>query len=70
MLMTEGQIYQCVNRDCGCQVRVVRESIESDANPRCCCGAEMKKPYQKPIVRPLGTGGKHLATVKAERNKS
>jgi hypothetical protein len=50
--MTEGQVFRCQNRDCGCEVRVLRTSINARANPRCCCGAEMKKPYRKPAFRP------------------
>jgi hypothetical protein len=53
MLMSEGQIYCCQNRACGCEVRVTKMSIESGQNPRCCCGAEMKKPYTPPALREL-----------------
>lgn len=28
-------------------------SIEGSSNPRCCCGAEMKKVYSKPVLREL-----------------
>jgi predicted nucleic acid-binding Zn ribbon protein len=51
--MTRGRIYICQNRDCGCEVTVVKESIEENANPMCCCGTEMKKLYEKPTVRTL-----------------
>jgi len=53
MIMTRGQIYRCQNRDCRCEIAVVNESIEASVNPRCCCGAEMKRPYQKPTFRTL-----------------
>ena len=53
MYMTEGQVYRCQNRDCGCEVKVIKPSIESTSNPRCSCGAEMKKPYEKPVLRTL-----------------
>jgi hypothetical protein len=49
MTMTENQIFRCQNRSCGCEVRVIRPSVEARANPRCCCGTEMKKPYTRPI---------------------
>lgn len=49
--MREGQILRCQNPNCGCEVRVVRSSVEGDANPRCCCGAEMKKRYAPPTLR-------------------
>jgi hypothetical protein len=53
MLMTEGQIYRCQNRDCKCEVAVTKPSAEGSSNPRCCCGAEMKKPYVSPVLREL-----------------
>ena len=53
MRMSEGQIYQCTNRRCGCQIKVTTASVEAQSNPKCCCGAEMKKPYSKPIVRTI-----------------
>ena len=53
MTMFEGQIFRCQNRGCGCEVRVIKVSVESGQNPRCCCGAEMKKPYTPPGFREL-----------------
>ncbi len=53
--MTEGQIYRCQNRDCGCEIKVMKSSIDSNSRPRCCCGAEMKKPYKKPVFRTLNS---------------
>jgi hypothetical protein len=53
MVMLEGQIYRCVNRVCGCELRVQKMSVEATQNPRCCCGAEMKKPYTPPTFREL-----------------
>ena len=50
MSMTEGEIYRCQNRRCGCEIVVVKPSTQADVNPRCCCGSEMKKPYTKPVV--------------------
>jgi hypothetical protein len=68
MHMTEGQIYRCLNRDCGCEIKVIRSSIESNANPRCCCGAEMKKPYKKPALRMLNSDVDALFGSKVSRN--
>jgi predicted nucleic acid-binding Zn ribbon protein len=51
--MKQGQTYRCQNRDCGCEVQVLKASIEASANPRCRCGAEMKKPYEKPVFNEL-----------------
>jgi hypothetical protein len=70
MSMCEGQIYMCVNRECSCEVQVIKASSEADANPRCCCGAEMKKPYEKPTVRRVGVDSEILARLKSDRNRS
>jgi hypothetical protein len=51
--MTVGQQYRCQNLECGCEIVVSESSAEAEANPRCCCGAEMKKPYSPPAVRKL-----------------
>ena len=51
--MKQGQIYRCQNPRCGCEVQVIRPAVEERTNPRCCCGAEMKKPYHKPVVKEL-----------------
>ncbi len=64
MLMTEGKVYRCQNRDCGCEIKVIKPSIESNSNPRCCCGAEMKKPYSKPVLRTLDPDFEVLARFK------
>jgi hypothetical protein len=67
--MTEGQIYECMNRDCGCEIQVTKGSAGVDANPRCCCGAEMKKPYHKPIVRKVSVDSEILARLKVGRDQ-
>ena len=69
MSMAEGQVYRCQNRDCGCEVRVIKPSIESNSNPRCSCGAEMKKPYNKPVLRALNSDIEVLASSKTNRNE-
>jgi len=51
--MTEGQVYRCQNRDCGCEIVVTKMPLETKTNPRCFCGAEMKKPYSPPVLRVL-----------------
>jgi len=65
MLMTEGQVYRCQNRDCGCEVKVIKPSIESNSNPRCSCGAVMKKPYKEPVLRTLNSDIEILARSQA-----
>jgi len=49
MLLREGQRYRCQNRDCQAEIEVTKDSIEGDFRPRCCCGSEMKKPYNPPV---------------------
>ncbi len=63
--MTEGQVYRCQNRDCGCEVKVIKPSIESNSNPRCSCGAVMKKPYKEPVLRTLNSDIEILARSQA-----
>lgn len=55
MLMRQGQTYRCQNRGCNCEVLVMKPSVEGLGNPRCCCGAEMKKPYVPPTIRELSS---------------
>jgi hypothetical protein len=66
MGMTEGQIYQCMNRDCGSEIQVTKASAEVDANPRCCCGSEMKKPYHKPRIRKVSVDSEILARLRLD----
>ena len=61
MIMTAGQSYRCQNPDCRCEIQVTKTSMEARANPRCCCGAEMKKPYNKPVFKALDTHPDFLA---------
>ena len=45
--MRLGQRYVCQNQACRCEMEVVKASTEAAPNPRCCCGAEMRKEYKK-----------------------
>jgi hypothetical protein len=65
--MTEGQVYRCQNRDCRCEIAVTKASRKADANPRCSCGAEMKKPYNPPVVRTLDPD-ELVSRLEADRN--
>lgn len=42
----KGQVYQCPDEDCGCEVTVTKEPStefeEEDYPPTCCCGNEME----------------------------
>jgi len=43
MAMKKGEMYECTNSDCGCEINVTKGSEASNAgrSPRCCCGEEM-----------------------------
>jgi len=51
MTMRVGKRYRCQNADCRCEIEVTKASMEAGANPTCCCGAEMKKPWKKPTIK-------------------
>ena len=48
MILRARQVYRCQNSECGAEVEVLKASIEGTAKLRCCCGAEMKRPYLAP----------------------
>jgi hypothetical protein len=52
-MMQSGQRYRCQNVECRAEIEAKKASIEGSSNPRCCCGAEMKKVYSKPVLREL-----------------
>ena len=62
--MCESQVLRCQNRNCGCEVRVIKSSIAGSSNPLCCCGTVMKKPYQPPVLQEIAS--KVLAGQTAE----
>jgi hypothetical protein len=66
--MTEGQVYHCQNRTCGSEIVVTKASLEASANPRCGCGAEMKKPYSPPVLRMLDPDDELVSRLEADRN--
>jgi hypothetical protein len=42
--------WHCTNSACGCEVRVQNRAIADGTNPRCSCGAVMKKRYASPAL--------------------
>lgn len=50
-VMLKGQRFICENPDCWAVLQVTKDSTEGTSNPRCCCGAEMKKLDSRPIVK-------------------
>src|SRR5436305_13411309 len=46
MAMRTGQLWECRNSTCGCEVLVVCKSrVKDRTEPRCCCGSMMKKAH-------------------------
>ena len=41
--------WHCTNPACGCEVLVERGASQDGKNPRCACGATMKKRYVSPV---------------------
>jgi hypothetical protein len=52
--MQRGEKWHCVTAGCGAEI-VVTESSKSlqTGKPRCGCGGDMKRPYEKPMSRKL-----------------
>ena len=67
MVIEEGQVFRCQNRDCGCEIKALRSSVIAHKNPRCGCGADMRKPYRKPMFRAL-TSDLELTAIRSNKN--
>jgi hypothetical protein len=48
MIMKTGELWHCSNPACRCEVLVQSSSVSEGSNPRCVCGAPMKKKYAPP----------------------
>ena len=48
MIMRSGEQWHCTNSACHCRVMVQLNSHFEGGNPRCVCGAPMKKQYAPP----------------------
>jgi hypothetical protein len=69
MRLRERERLRCTNRDCGSEILVTKTGeIEGLATPRCCCGGEMKKPYQSPKVRKI-EGADELEIARARMSR-
>jgi hypothetical protein len=54
MRMKLGELWICMNSECGCEVFVARTAKFTGAsNPLCCCGGVMKKPNVRPMAKEL-----------------
>jgi len=46
MPLQKGEVYQCPDESCGCEVTVTKGApadCSGDQNPTCCCGKTMEK---------------------------
>jgi hypothetical protein len=50
MHMKTEDRWHCTNPACGCEVLVEASAIADGENPRCSCGAAMKKRYTSPVL--------------------
>lgn len=51
MRLGSGGHWKCTNPECGAEIIVaLAAKIEGSANPRCCCGSVMKRPYHRPTL--------------------
>jgi hypothetical protein len=62
-IMHKGQRYRCQNPRCRAEIEILKDSSEGESNPRCCCGAEMKSLYTKPVLRTLDKDSAVLANL-------
>ena len=53
MLMKSGERWHCTNSACHLEVVVDSPGAIEGTNPRCACGAIMKKEYTSPVFRYL-----------------
>lgn len=61
--MKTEQRCRCQNPDCRAEIEVRSNSKEAKANPRGCCGAEMKKSYSAPLFKQYGKDPGDLARL-------
>jgi hypothetical protein len=50
MRMKTEDRWHCSNPACGCEVLVESSASADGTNPRCSCGAAMKKKYASPVL--------------------
>jgi hypothetical protein len=50
MRMKAEDRWHCTNPACGCELVVQSSALEEGKNPRCSCGAPMKKKYTSPVL--------------------
>jgi CDGSH-type Zn-finger protein len=67
MMLRKGQRLRCQNPRCAAEIKVTKDSIEGESTVICCCGAVMKKPYDKPVLKIGKTGGSTPARHVSQR---
>lgn len=67
-VMRTGQRFICQNRDCRAEILVMKDCTDGHSNPRCACGADMKRHYVKPAVRELDRDAAAVACVGFSKN--
>jgi hypothetical protein len=50
MRMKTEDRWHCTNPACRCEVLVASGATQDGTNPRCSCGAAMKKEYASPVL--------------------
>jgi hypothetical protein len=53
MMMKSGEHWHCTNEACGVEIHVESGGRIDGVNPRCVCGAALKKKYAAPVLRYL-----------------
>src|SRR5258708_4760036 len=62
MTMRTGQLWECRNGACRCEILVVAKSgAKSRVEPRCCCGSMMQKAYAR--TAPNARSGNYRGTL-------
>ncbi len=69
-MFTERQVFRCQNRDCSCEIVIIKTPAETRGrrNPRCVCGAEMKKRYSPPVFRTLDPDDELVSRFEEDRD--
>lgn len=49
MVMHPGERWHCTNLSCHCTLLVETGTSQEGENPRCSCGAVMKKEFKSPV---------------------
>jgi len=62
-IVRRGQRYRCQNPKCQTEIEVTKDSSAGESNPRCFCGAEMKKAFTAPVLRTLDKDASALADL-------